>query len=136
MGPQDRLNEYIKEVQDRPFCWGFHDCFTFSNTGFRILYGKGYADDWVGRYMFDGRPMRRREMINEFGFSSLERALDARLLRLKKPERFCLVTTDKAQRWVTGAALGICIGTRSLFLGKNNIFRLSEIDIKDAWSVK
>ena len=83
--------------------------------------------------MIDGRPMRRREMIKEFGFYSLERALDERLERLNKPQRFSLVTTDKAQRWVTGAALGICIGTRSLFLGKSNIYRLGEIDVKDAW---
>ena len=133
MGPQDRLNAYIAEVKDRPFSWGFHDCFTFTNTAWRILYGEGYADDWVGRYMINGRPMRSREMIKEFGYYSLETALDERLERLKKPQRFSLVTTDKAQRWVTGAALGLCIGTQNLFLGKSNIYRLGEIDVKDAW---
>ena len=83
--------------------------------------------------MINGRPMRSREMIKEFGFYSLEAALDVRLERLKKPQRFSLVTTDKAQRWVTGAALGLCIGTQNLFLGKCNIYRLGEIDVKDAW---
>ena len=115
MGPQDRLNAYIAEVKDRPFSWGFHDCFTFTNTAWRILYGEGYADDWVGRYMINGRPMRSREMIREFGFYSLEAALDVRLERLKRPQRFSLVTTDKAQRWVTGAALGLSSARRTCF---------------------
>ena len=83
--------------------------------------------------MINDRPMRSREMIKEFGFYSLEPALDVRLERLKRPQRFSLVTTDKAQRWVTGVALGLCIGTQNLFLGKSNIYRLGEIDVKDAW---
>ena len=133
MGPQERLNEYLREVQDRPFAWGFHDCFTFTNTAFRIMHGKGYADDWVGRYMINGRPMRRDELRDEFGCFTLERALDDRLQRVDKPQRFALVTTRRAQRWVTGVALGICVGTKSLFLGKGEFISLRHQDISDTW---
>ena len=100
------------------------------------MHGRGYADDWVGRYMVDGKPMRKDQMRREFKFTTLESALDQRLERVSKPQRFGLVTTTKAQRWVTGVALGICVGTRCLFLGKGEILRMRLVDIKDAWVIK
>jgi len=133
MGTQERLTSYIKAVSDTPFVWGEHDCLTFTNGAYRAMYGAGWADDWLGRYMIDGRPMRRRELITEFGCSSLEAAIDKRMDRVSFPPRGALVTTKQQQKWVTGVALGICVGTRGVFLGKQGVIYMPLEHIEKAW---
>ena len=133
MGSNERLTSYIKAVSDTPFVWGEHDCLTFTNGAYRAMYGSGWADDWLGRYMIDGRPMRRRELISEFGWSNMDAAIDTKLMRALSPPRGALVTTKHAQRWVTGVALGICVGTRGVFLGKEGVIYMPLEHIEKAW---
>lgn len=133
MGPLERLNAYIKSAAHKDFAWGSHDCLTFTNGAYVAMYGKGWADDWLGRYMTDGRPMRRDELRKEFGWSSLEDAIDDRMQRVEFPPRGALVTTKHAQRWVTGVAMGICIGTRGVFLAQQGVIYLPLNLIDKAW---
>ena len=136
MGTRRSLNQYIEEVRDTPFEWGVHDCFTFTNNAFKAMFGRGWADDWVGRYMQDGRPMRKQALKAEFKASQLEYALDKKLTRISHvPPLGALVATKHNQTWVTGAALGICDGTKGLFLSKNGITALSIDDLSGAWSL-
>lgn len=133
MGPFERLTAYIDDCESRSFVWGKHDCLTFTNGAYRAMYGAGWADDWLGRYMVDGRPMRRDELRKEFGWSTLEAAIDNRMDRVKFPPRGALVTTKHAQRWVTGVAMGICTGTRGVFLSKEGVIYLPLDLIDNAW---
>jgi len=136
MGPQERLTAYIRAIEGKSFEWGRHDCLTFTNGAYRAMHGVGWADDWLDRYMISGRPMRRRELMSEFGWPSLEAAIDAKMNRVQFPPRGALVATDQAQRWVTGAALGICVGTRGVFLAKTGVIYLTLDAIKSAWIPK
>ena len=133
MGPIERLTAYIRDAEDASFVWGEHDCLTFTNGAYRAMYGVGWADDWLSRYMIDGRPMRRRELITEFGWSNIDAAIDTKLTRVSHPPRGALVTTKHAQRWVTGVALGICIGSRGVFLGKEGVIYMPTEYIEKAW---
>jgi len=133
MGPFERLTAYIRAAEDASFVWGEHDCLTFTNGAYRAMYGAGWAEDWLGRYMIDGRPMRRRELIAEFGWSNIDAAIDDKLTRVSHPPRGALVTTKHAQRWVTGVALGVCIGARGVFLGKEGVIYMPTEYIEKAW---
>lgn len=134
MGPKDRLNTYISNVADLPFEWGVHDCFTFTNGAFRAMYGKGYADDWVGRYMLNnGQPKHSKSMMREFRASNLHEGLSKKLRKATGAPHGCLVTTKKNQRWVTGAALGISLGSRAVFLSRDGLIKLNIEDIESAW---
>lgn len=134
MGSERSLTDYIKGCEAKSFVWGSHDCLTFTNGAYRAMYGSGWADDWLGRYMIDGRPMRRDELRKEFGWSTIEDAIDAKLSRAGKyPPRGALVTTKHAQRWVTGVALGICVGHRGVFLSKEGVIYLPLDLIDNAW---
>jgi hypothetical protein len=134
MGPRESLNDYIKEVRDIPFEWGTHDCLTFTNTAFHRMFGEGWADDWIGRYMIDGRPMRKSELKREFKFSNFTDAVDDKLKRVDHvPPLGALVTTKQAQRWVTGVAMGICTGTKCVFLSKQGVLHLPLDAIEQAW---
>jgi len=60
MAVRERLNSYLKDIRGKPFSWGEHDCLTFTNDAFVQMYGSGWADDWLGRYMEGNRVFRRK----------------------------------------------------------------------------
>lgn len=134
MGQRESLNNYLKKVKGLPFEWGKHDCLTFTNGAFLSMFGQGWADDWLGRYMVDGRPMRRDELRKEFKFSDFTSAVDNKLQRVDHvPPLGALVTTKQAQRWVTGVAMGICTGTKCVFLSKGGLLYLPLDYVEQAW---
>jgi len=136
MGSKERLNIYLSNFEGIPFEWGTHDCFTFTNGAFRAMYGIGYADDWMGRYMNGTSPMGATGLRREFKHSTLFSGLSSKLCRVEQPVFGSLVTTRKNQRWVTGAALGISIGSRCIFLSKEGLMRLNIEDVESAWVLK
>lgn len=134
MGPRERLNQYLRSVKNCPFEWGQHDCLTFTNDAFAAMYGAGWADDWLGRYMDGNRVLRANELRLEFKYSDFYMAVDARLDRVHHvPPLGALVTTKKARKWVTGVAMGICTGTKAAFLDKVGVIYLPLDDIDAAW---
>jgi hypothetical protein len=134
MGPEKQLNAYLRACQGQPFAWGSHDCLTFTNGAYRAIFGVGWADDWLGRYMVDGRPMRKDELRREFGYSTIQQAIDERLTRVDGvPPKGALVTSDHVRRWVTGVALGICVGTRAAFLDRTGVIYLPIETTRERW---
>lgn len=134
MGTQERLNNYLISQSNISFAWGVNDCLTFTNNAWKAMYGHGWADDWLGRYMTNGKPMCRSQLVKEFGKYSFEEAVDERLQPAGKyPPRGALVTTTHARRWVTGVALGICNGTRGVFLNDQGLIYLPLDLIKNSW---
>lgn len=116
------LAPYLKSVARTPFKWGEHDCLTFTNGAFRAMYGTGWAEDWLGRYMLDGQPMGRDALRAEFGYASFTKAVDVRLTRVEGiPPRGALVTTRRARRWAIGSALGVSVGAKAAFVSKHGI---------------
>lgn len=134
MGPRESLNAYLKQTRGITFQWGLHDCLTFTNNAFHAMYGKGWADDWLNRYMVDGRPMKRYELKKEFGFSNFISAVDTKLQRIDHvPPLGSLVLTQQAERWIIGGAMGICTGTKCVFLSKQGVIHLPLDAIEQAW---
>tara|TARA_R110000764_G_scaffold222_5_gene1021 strand:+ start:2003 stop:2314 length:312 start_codon:yes stop_codon:yes gene_type:complete len=98
------------------------------------MHGIGWADDWLGRYMDGGRILRKNELKLEFRHQNFFSAVDDRLHRVDcVPPMGALVTTDKARRWVTGVAMGVCVGTKAAFLDKTGVIYLPIDDINGAW---
>ena len=136
MGPRESLNAYLKQTRGVTFQWGLHDCLTFTNNAFHAMYGEGWADDWLDRYMVDGRPMKRYELKKEFGFcpSKFADKIGERLDRVNfVPPLGALVMTDQGERWIIGGAMGICTGTKCVFLSKKGVVHLPLDAIKQAW---
>ena len=134
MGQRESLNEYLKSVSDKPFSWGEHDCLTFTNSAYIAMYGEGWADDWLGRYIDGVRKLRKSELKREFGFDSFSDAVDSKLKRVSHvPPLGALVTTKEANRWVIGVAMGICTGTTAVFLSKGGLLHLPLEYIHEAW---
>jgi hypothetical protein len=134
MGPQESLNAFLKDVADRPFQWHVWDCSTFTNEAWRAMHGVGWADDWLGRYTEGGLYLRRDALRREFGFRTLDDAIDHRLTRVSGlPPRGALVVTEDVQVWVIGAALGISLGLRAAFLGKHGVTTLSINQVRGGW---
>jgi len=138
MGPRESLNAYLSEIRNRPFKWGEHDCLTFTNEAWHRMYGHGWADDWVGRYInggkLIGRQAFRAELERVDNAITLERAISNRLQPINYlPPAGALVTTSKSRRWHTGVAMGISTGRRGVFLSDEGVIYMPLTDIKDAW---
>ncbi len=133
MGKIIRLNEYLSEVCDVPFEWGVHDCFTFTNGAWKAMYGQGWAEDWLGKYMIEGKPMRRDELRKTFRFGGIDAALRSRLTPYDRPVLGSLVTTERSQRWMIGVAMGISLGSRCVFLSKGGLIKLNAEDVQSSW---
>lgn len=131
MGPQSSLNQYLREVADKPFRLGRHDCLTFTNEAWRRMYGYGWADDWIGRYM---SARSQDDLRAEFGFDTFEEAIDKKLKRTNHlPPRCALVMGAGETGWLTGRALGLCVGINSAFLSNSGVVYVSTADIASAW---
>jgi len=134
MGSRRSLIAYLREIKDTQFQWGVHDCLTFTNEAWRRMNGDGWADDWLSRYMINGKPIGRDAMREEFGFNTLEEAISDRLTPIScVPPVGALITTDKARKWLTGVAMGISTGRRGVFLNTKGVIYMPLTDIKDAW---
>lgn len=130
----DNLPDYLKSVSDVPFKWGEHDCLIFTNDAWKEMYGYGWADDWLGRYMANGQPMKRKQLQEEFGFETFTKAVDSKLTRIEGiPPRGSLVTTKRARRWAIGNALGISVGLKGAFLSSNGVVYLPVEEFDKAW---
>jgi len=135
MGSLKRLNQYLRSVRSTPFRWGAHDCLTFSNDAFKAYHGAGYADDWVGEYIaHGGEPMLPSRMRAKFGAQTFDEAIERKLQEVKHvPPRGSLVATKKAERWLIGYALGICVGTKAAFISRAGVVYYPLDDIDKAW---
>lgn len=130
----EALNLFIKAQRNSGFQWHTNDCFIFTNGAFRVMYGVGYADDWVGKYTSNGLYLKRDELRKVFKFRTIEEALDAKLKRINYvPPRGALVTTKATRRWVLGEALGICVGSSAVFLGSKGLISLPVEQISNSW---
>lgn len=131
MGTHSSLTQYLRDVADKPFRLGRHDCLTFSNEAWRTMYGHGWADDWLGRYIKARGPDDLREI---FGYETLEEAVDARLTRcVGIPPRCALVTGVEAGGWLTGRSFGISVGTHAAFLSASGVVYMPIDTIENAW---
>lgn len=132
MGSRE-LNKFLRDARHKPFEWVEWDCFTFTNEAWRAMNGHGWADEWIGRYSKD--KLKRKELRKEFGFRTLPDAIDSKLDRCEAlpPPKGALLITPKAQRWVTGYAMGICIGTYGVFLGREGLIYLPIEHAEKAW---
>lgn len=136
MGAHESLTAYLKSVSDTPFRWGTHDCLIFSNAAFRAFHGHGWSEDWLGRYMRDGRPLSRAALRKEYGWETLEAAVDARLRRITTfPPAGALVTTRAVQQgsFYLGQAFGIATGRHAAFVGGDGVLYLPVDTIHRAW---
>jgi hypothetical protein len=131
----DALQDYLREVADRPFVWGAHDCLTFTNEAWHRMHGHGFADDWLGRYLGrSGRPLSRRTLAQVYGHPTLQRALDARLMRWEAvPPRGALVVARANRNRSFDYAMGIANGEKAAFLLAAGVVYLDIDHVAGSW---
>ena len=128
------LNEYIRKVRNIPFQWHVNDCFMFTNNAYKAMYGEGWAEDWEGKYTKGGMYLKRDALRKTFNAQTLEEAIDTKLTRIDyTPPKGALVTTDKVRRWVINQALGISVGSNSLFVSDKGIVSIPTENVTNSW---
>ena len=110
------LNNYLSETARHRFKWGQLDCLIFSNNAFHAIYGEGWCDDWIGRYMNKKTPKKHTELKEEFGFDTLVDGVSSKLTRIDYIAPFgALVTAPVSRRYLNGEAFGISNGSKAIF---------------------
>lgn len=129
------LYRHLDKIKNKAFHFHVHDCFMFTNDAWKEMYGYGWADDWCGRYIKDtGLYMKPKELRKEFGFETLEEAVDSKLTRVTHvPPRGALVATDQVDTRIIGKAFGISVGNKAAFLQKTGVTYVPIKVITDAW---
>lgn len=117
------LDDLIDSLRDKPFAWGENDCLNFANQAHLAMTGKPLASDWMGNYKTAfGAKRHYVKLLKTQGFSTIQQALDKRLLRIhvKLPPRGSLVGRP-ADNQVTNLALGVCIGEKVAFISDEGV---------------
>lgn len=139
MGPENsisELNAFLREVASRPFRWGVWDCMIFTNDAFKRMYGEGWADGLLNRYMNGVRPMTWPQIQQEYGFDKVEEILRDRLEKsYDVPPRGALVTSsDKfLDAGSLGFGFGISVGSSAAFLSDTGVVYYPIEYIDSAW---
>lgn len=119
----NHLFELIESNRRTPFKWGVHDCFTFTNEAWRRLNGRGWADDWAGEYVENGKPLLPSHLRRKFGAETFRQVVETRLNPVSgsAPPRGALISSVRSHRWAAGVALGICLGQSGVFVGVSGL---------------
>ena len=137
MGPRERLNDYLNSVRDIPFQWGKFDCLIFTNNAFKAMHGEGWADDWLNRYMEGSRVLRRSELRKEYKQNQFIPAIDKKLKRIDYvPPLGALLASDREIRFSVGYVLGVSVGSKACYLGKDGLIWKPFETVSYAWVAK
>lgn len=125
------LSEEVDKAAHYKFSWGQHDCALFACNVVKAMTGEDPAKAFRGQYSTE---QGAREALREHGGGTLYRtavkAFGAPVPAVKA-QRGDMVYLDKKQG---GPALGICVGSHSVFASDGVTFRpMSEC--KHAWRV-
>lgn len=130
----EALNAYLDSKRDTEFVWGSNDCLTFSNGAFHAMYGEGWCDDWLGRYMRGKEHISNEELRGEFGFDTLEDGVSSKLTKIDYvAPRGALVTAKLSRRFLLGQAFGISTGTKAVFLMHRGLAYYPIEKVSNAW---
>lgn len=130
----EALNEYLESKRKTDFVWGSNDCLTFTNGAFHAMYGEGWCDDWLGRYMRGKEHIANDELQSEFGFETLEEGVSSKLTKIDYiAPRGALVTAKLSRRFLLGQAFGISTGTKAAFLTRRGLLYLPVDIVSSAW---
>lgn len=130
----EALNEYLDSKRNTEFVWGSNDCLTFSNGAFHAMYGEGWCDDWLGRYMRGKEHISNEELRGEFGFDTLEDGVSSKLTKIDYiAPRGALVTARLSRRFLLGQAFGISTGTKAVFLMHRGLMYYPIEKVSNAW---
>ena len=130
----EALNAYLDSKRNTDFVWGSNDCLTFSNGAFHAMYGEGWCDDWLGRYMRNKEHISNDELRDAFGFDTLEDGVSSKLTKFDYiAPRGALVTARLSRRFLLGQAFGISTGTKAVFLMHRGLAYYPIEKISNAW---
>ncbi len=135
MGTRTRLNEYLSENSTKIFDIGLHDCLTFTNGAWRVMYGHGFADAVIGKYKTKGRRGMAQLCKDTYGHFNIIKALDENLQRVDGfPPRGSLVISNDIRRGLFDHAFGISNGTNSFFVADRGLTIIQTDQINGAWA--
>ena len=135
MNTQHKLQNYLDSLSNTPLEPGVHDCIVFTNQCWRLLYGKGWADDVIGQYGAKGRYYAASFLQRKYAVSNIEQFVDRRLQRCL-PGIFvegALALFPEKDALQTGVGFGIVLGRYTVCLNAVGVAYASTRTMKAMW---
>lgn len=124
-----RLDAAIEAARGRPFCWGTHDCMTFSASVVQALTGWDPAPRWRGGY--DGVRSALRLMARNGGMAVMvTRTLGDPVSPASAQRGDVVLRCDEL-----GPALGVCLGAKCAFVSPEGLVQRPLGECVQAWRV-
>lgn len=132
---QMELYKYLESIRQEPYVLGKHDCLTFTNKAWEILYDRGWAADVLGKYLTkSGKLKTVKTLQKELNIVTYCDLVDARLNRHEyMPDFGMLVGVEPDDTAVFNVALGICVGTTVAVVGNEGLIYVPVQDAKICW---
>lgn len=116
------FNGYIESVRLKAFSWGDHDCITFANKACAMQQGKGFADEFLGKYSTrKGALLTYQRWLKTTDYNNLIDGVDDRLQRLKTTiPPIGSIVSEKENDVGSGVLpmrFGVCLGRWIAFVG-------------------
>lgn len=119
---EQRLGEYLAQVQDRPFQYGQHDCILHACSAVEAMTGHDASAEFRGQYS-DASGARRA--LREIGDGTLIRTINARFRKRR---------VGMAQRgdivMFRGSA-GVAFGAVGLFVGEERVAEAAGVAMRE-----
>jgi len=132
-----RLVKFIKEVMNKPFTWGEHDCLTFANNAVIAQRGYGFADKYLGKYKtVIGATGAYGRWLESSGCSNIVEGLDQQFERVEGfPPRGSIVAMPAPQGAVFDYSFGVMASQFAAFVAEEGLVMVKPTNEFIAWRV-
>jgi hypothetical protein len=131
-GLPELLDDFIASNMDRPFEWGRHDCCLFAADWVLELTGIDHAKAFRGQYSTGfGASKKLLPFGGVVGVFDASEAITH--IRTGYAGRGDLVAAKIGERGEIG--VGVCLGSRSAFVGMDGIYFMQTHKITNAWRI-
>ena len=108
----------IELARSKPFSWGTHDCCMFSADVVLAMTGTDYAEEFRGKYT---TATGAAKALKKYGLGSIENSLTAKFGEPVHPFKASRGDVVLADAPTTYKALGVCLGEKAVFAGKDGM---------------
>jgi hypothetical protein len=127
------LNQYLSDIDGKPFVWGNHDCCLFVANYLKMITGVDYAAEYRGKYT---TAVGAARALKRHGGGDVLSMMNSKFISIRPSfaQRCGMVCYEFDGM---GNTVGLCVGEKSAFVAlSGDIVYVPTLDCHSAWRVE